>query len=747
MCAAPSQYCRNECRMSKKKKTAKPPRRALEQPAAEAHAAAPERKSRAAHVVRILGAILALAGLAFTARFFFSRAFVAPQLSLAPLASPPTASNSSAIAFTDFIGAEACQTCHVEQYALWKKSTHGNAGGEPTQANVIAPFNGQALQFKDALVTPKQKPNGEYAFIVKREGEPEQEMKVAAIVGGGHMLGGGTQSFFMKAEDGTLKFLPFDFIRAENMWFVQLRARNEWVPVHPDISLNDLANWPPHRILGAEPQFSNCQNCHGSQIGVQYDKAIARYRTHYQTLQINCESCHGPGRRHVELMQSENTAQLADIGMKPLATLSKEASLQVCFQCHATKDVMQTDYLPGKNFVEHYALKLPILGSAPYLPDGRVRSFAYQENHLYSACYLEGSMTCVDCHDPHAQTYRDVRRNPLAGRFANEQCTSCHASKARNIERHTFHRANSNGSLCVSCHMPYLQHPLVGNKLRFARSDHSIPIPRPAFDAQLGVENACSKCHQEKSVAALQTQVEKWYGGIKPHHAQIESFMRAQNVSDLARAAELLLNDAPSHPMAQVANLSRFVQQHAQPDMNAFSADLRARLERLAQSEDLEVKALALMTLHYVAGNEPSVREFLATALRAAGAEEKALRRRWAIAMDFLGVVWASERRDYAKAIAAHRKALEIMPEDEVTLANLVQAHHQRGEYEEAIAALREALRLRLASGNLYALLAQSHIALQQFSEARTAIAEGLRLEPQHETLRQLALQTRSVSQ
>lgn len=172
---------------------------------------------------------------------------------------------------------------------MWKKSTHGNAGGEPGEARVIAKFNGEPLHFKDAVVIPSQK-NGEYIFTITPEGQPAEEIKVAAIIGGGHMAGGGTQSFFAKFPDGTLKFLPFDFIRAESTWFVQLRANHEWVPVSREIALAELANWPPHRILGAEQQHSNCQNCHGSQILVEREAGAQRYRTRYQTLRINCES-------------------------------------------------------------------------------------------------------------------------------------------------------------------------------------------------------------------------------------------------------------------------------------------------------------------------------------------------------------------------------------------------------------------------------------------------------------------------
>lgn len=673
---------------------------------------------------------------------FFSSPSASHDLPNAVRAIPPpeSALEQDAIVFEDFVGAEACRTCHAEQYELWKKSVHAQAGGKPDQVKIIAPFNDTPLIFRDARVEPSIKKGGEYVFTIQKEGYNAQEIKVAAVVGGGHMLGGGTQSFFAEFPDGTLKFLPFDFIRDEKTWFVQLRENNTWVPVSREIALDELANWPPHRILGAEAEHSNCQNCHGSQILVQYDAQTRRYETRYQALQINCESCHGAGRRHVEQMQSNGAQERADIGMRALATLSKDASLQICFQCHATKDVMQEGYLPGKNFDDYYAVKFPILGGAPYLPDGRVRFFAYQENHLYSACYLEGSMTCVDCHDPHAQTYRDASGHALPGRFDNRQCTACHASKAQAAERHSHHRPNSPGNQCVSCHMPYLQHQLVGTKLKFARSDHSIPIPRPAFDAQLGIENACSTCHHEKPVAELQVQVEKWYGKLKPHHPQVDNFLRAQQVHDRNLAATLLLNDMPPHPMAQVANLSQFVQRFLRPNMTELDKDILTRLQRLAGSEDLEVKALALTALHFAAGNDHEVRAFLIDKLQSAGIMENALRRRWAIAMDYLGVV-AAEKGEFANAILAHRKALEIIPEDYATLANLGIAYYSHGDLEKAITTFQQALNLRPEKADAYVQLAQAYLAVQKFYAALATVQDGLRHDPENATLQQIAQQ------
>ena len=59
--------------------------------------------------------------------------------------------------------------------------------------------------------------------------------------------------------------------------------------------------------------------------------------------------------------------------------------------------------------------------------------------------------------------------------------------------------------------MPFLQHRGVGTHVHFARSDHSIPIPRPGFDQKLGLENACQKCHAEKDFAWQESKVREWF--------------------------------------------------------------------------------------------------------------------------------------------------------------------------------------------------------------------------------------------
>jgi tetratricopeptide (TPR) repeat protein len=635
---------------------------------------------------------------------------------------PAPARPRPAVSYADFVGAEACRECHAAIYDAWKQSTHGRAGGPPTPTRVIAPFNSRPMRFRDALVTPSVTESGAFIFTVAQDNRPLRTFRIDAVVGGGFMAGGGTQAFFSRVPDGTLRFLPFDYSKTERLWFCNTlgRANRGLVPITPAIALADCADWPPYRILGSSERFQSCQQCHGSQIHVTFDTTTRGYETRFATLAINCESCHGPGRRHVDLARSGKIAAGVDIGMRSLATLRKDQSLEVCFQCHAVKTALEPQYLPGKGLQDHFALKLPLLTDTLYFPDGRTRAFAYQEGHLSSDCYLNGSMTCVDCHDPHTQRYRDLNGAPLQGRFDNGQCVDCHGSKAEPLERHTHHRAASSGSRCVACHMPYLQEPSVGHQIRYARSDHTIPIPRPVYDTRLGVENACQQCHGDQTAQRLEAQVTAWYGELKPHPAPVAKLLAADSVSDAATAARMILSatDRPPHPMAEFAGLAAVMQRYASLGMSALDGATIDRLAQLAKSADPDVQALALATLHLTRGADPRVRRVLARQLRALGPRDAAIRDRWVWILTARGGTYL-ESGDYQSALAAYLKAQELKPGDPAVLRNLGVAYTRLSDYTRAIEQFRRSL---AASPRQPQVLVELGFALMQHGDPDAAV-------------------------
>ncbi len=643
---------------------------------------------------------------------------------------PPSPDAVSSVGFSDFVGAEACAECHQDHYDRWATSTHGRAGGEPEPELIIAPFDGRPIVLADGRVIPRVTPEGEYQFVVRQSGHEERIFTVDGVIGGGHMVGGGTQGFVTRVPDGTVRFLAFDWSRHEAQWFCNTgtRAERGWVPITPDMTLADCGDWPPLRVLGTVERFADWQGCHGSQI-ITDQPPGQDYRSRYMSLRINCESCHGPGRDHVELAESGRLGFDRDLGIASLGTVTKDGSLDLCFQCHALKDVVREGHFPGDPLEQYYALKFPILGDDPFFPDFRVKTFAYQGTHLSSPCYLDGSMTCVSCHEPHSQAYQDEFGDPLIGRFDDGQCTSCHASKADPVEAHTFHAPESEGSRCVSCHMPYLQEPEVGPGVPYARSDHTIPLPRPGFDAGLGVESACIQCHEDQGPDALQAQAETWWGELKPHRPLVDALASTSPGGDREAAARRLLRPDLDDPLAQFAALSSFLLDHLGPDDPELEPAVAERLWGLVGSSDLDVGALALAALHWAQGHDPDTRRGLVEALTANEREGGVLRERWVLSLSFLGDE-ARAAGDTDRAFLAYEKALELVPEDGRVLGAMGAALNQSGDYEGARAYLLRSVATRPDHALSWVNLGIAHAALGDVAAATESYATAARRNP-----------------
>jgi tetratricopeptide (TPR) repeat protein len=632
---------------------------------------------------------------------------------------------------------------------MWSPSTHARAGGAPHDVSLLASFDGSPIHFRDAVVTPTRR-GARWVFVVRQEGRIEREFAVDGVVGGGFMYGGGTQGFVTRRPDGTLRLLPFELIRSEGVWFCNTasRANAGWIPITPQLALADCGDWPPSRVLGDAVSQLNCQACHGSQIEVALDPSWGGYRTTWTSLGINCESCHGPGRPHLDALEDPERRARGDLAITPLATLDKDASLGVCWQCHALKYRLRSGWLPGRRFDDYYSLHLAQLGdAAPFGPDGRVRIAAYQQSHLLSDCYVSGGMTCTSCHDPHRQTYRDPLGRPLVGRFDDRQCTGCHASKADAPQSHTHHPAASDGSRCTSCHMPYRQEAAVGATLRYARSNHAIPVPRPAADSASGITSACRSCHTDRSESDLDAQVRVWYGRLKPLNPAIASVLSWREGDALETAARKLILPGAAHTAAVAAGLTRFVERYAAASRSAVDREAHRRLELLTRHPDLDVRALALASLHLLWGERPDTRRLLAGALDSAGADGHLLRARWSAVLSWRADGMSGDPRG---ALATYRKALEVQPSDARLHFNVALALGRNGQTAEASAAYRESLRLDpmqpLALVNLGLALTQ----LRDTSGAIEAYQRALTLNPHealaHFNLGNVHLQQRNVA-
>jgi hypothetical protein len=107
------------------------------------------------------------------------------------------------------------------------------------------------------------------------------------------------------------------------------------------------------------------------------------------------------------------------------------------------------------------------------------------------------------------QEWADEQLKP--GALGNDACLPCHASMRADVPAHTKHRADSSGSSCYNCHMPYTTYGL----LKTIRS-HQISSPSVEATLVTGRPNACNLCHLDKTLEWTASALNRWYGTAGP---------------------------------------------------------------------------------------------------------------------------------------------------------------------------------------------------------------------------------------
>ena len=191
-----------------------------------------------------------------------------------------------------------------------------------------------------------------------------------------------------------------------------------------------------------------CADCHANITRVFPSSPHARLHLENGGMsgQYGCESCHGPGSKHITLGGRGGLDKfIINPGKDP----------QACFRCHL--EVQAEFHLP-----QHHPV-------------------------------LEGKMNCVQCHDPHGM---DIMKpaGGLAMARLNETCASCHREQTRPfVFEHPALREgctvchNPHGSinakmltepdsnLCLRCHAQ-VQGPDTGGRIYIGGRDHTASL-------------------------------------------------------------------------------------------------------------------------------------------------------------------------------------------------------------------------------------------------------------------------------
>lgn len=455
-----------------------------------------------------------------------------------------------AVADDEYVSSDTCRACHPDQYSTWSGSYHRTmtqvATPEAVQGDfddAVIEFMGQKHHFRregDRFVVNLQvDPGSVMATQLKEQGLPTDHLRlpVTMTTGSHHM-----QAYWTPTQEGRL---------LGQVPFVYLFEEQRWIPRTASF-LQPPTHAPPPDETGR--WNASCIRCHATHGRPREDNS-GRLDTHVAEFGIACESCHGPAGHHVRTNRDPLRRYRLHVGGGSDSTitnpsrLSAHLSSQVCGQCHGIWDFMDDEeyishwnehgypYRPGDELADTRTVirtsqrplhddvvklieKEPTFLQDSFWSDGMVRVSGREYNGLIETpCHQRGELSCLSCHTMHKprddpRTVKEWANDQLIlGMDGNKACLQCHTdfSDSQQLTAHTHHPADSQGSQCYNCHMPYTTYGL----LKAIRS-HQIDSPSVLASVKTGRPNGCNACHLDRSLAWTADNLSKWYGIRRP---------------------------------------------------------------------------------------------------------------------------------------------------------------------------------------------------------------------------------------
>lgn len=424
-----------------------------------------------------------------------------------------------------YISSQSCRECHPHNHATWYASYHRRMTQVATPEAVAGDFDDVEVSF------------GQREYQLRRRGE------ICWVEMDDHDLPPGTSDrvdvplvMTTGSHHMQVYWYPTGFSRVlGQMPLVYLMDEQRWIPrqaaflVEPDVYHTETGRWN-----------DTCIGCHATH-GQPRPDSRGGWDSQVAEFGISCEACHGPAETHVALRRAGRDDP--DPIVNP-ADLTHRRASQVCGQCHSVNvpltmeeyrhseqygkafrpgdDLFETRMIVREDQVsrEHLKQAIPDVDqfmASQFWDDGMVRISGREYNGLsQSACYEQGTMSCLTCHrlhqaedDPRSET--EWANDQLRLGFESDRaCVECHQGEEYGPD-HTHHPTGSSGASCVNCHMPYTTYGL----LKAIRS-HQISVPNVSDDLRAGRPNACNGCHLDKTLAWSSQHLNEWHGHSLP---------------------------------------------------------------------------------------------------------------------------------------------------------------------------------------------------------------------------------------
>ncbi len=607
--------------------------------------------------------------------------------------------------------ARQCAQCHREAFDSWLTSQHAWANRLLDPAKDGPAFAKEVSFSIGASRTKVTRVKDRPAFAWSDAKDQERLFFPEAVLGVAPLW-----QYLVPAPGGRWQVFPLAWDPAAQEWFhvfgEEARDPQDW-----GHWFNRGNNWN-----------SQCASCHMTGFEKDYDPRTDAYHSRWRGMGVSCLQGHGEMKGHPEVGAGEDETAVKTPGR----------AQDTCASCHSRREELTGRFHPGESFDDHYRLVLADQEGV-YYPDGQVR----QENFEYGSLLMSRmgmkGVTCLDCHNPHSgKLVQSAEDNSL--------CLSCHQPPGKRgaipIEplAHSRHPAGSKGSLCIECHMPVTKY-----MMRDPRRDHGFTVPDPLLTQELGIPNACNRCHSDRSTEWAVEWTKKWYGSKldRPGRRRARLVARAQRreagvVPELlaflekeenpAWRATLIALLAPWTADPQVQKRLRLSLRSDHPWIR--SAALRA-LQNLpgaateAEALESDPRRLARVDALWssvVQGKAPrsDLRELVQYLERNADQPQGALKQ----------AQFAMAQGEPDKAEAWIRKAADWDRSSAYAQSLKGRLFHSLGKKQEALEAFREARRLEPKNADYCYDLALLYAELQRGAEALELLQETVALDP-----------------
>ena len=330
---------------------------------------------------------------------------------------------TAAPGYSEFAGSQACAACHKDIYESHIHTSHFHTSEPATEGSIKGSFDSGANRF---YFDPET-----YVQMEKKNGRPYQ-------------------AAWFRGEEK--KAEPFDIITGsgkKGQTFLYWKNNHLFqLPITWFTSLHQWTNSPgfSNKVVFNRPITSRCLECHSTYFQKTSDpqQDAEEFSPTNIVYGVTCEKCHGPGAQHIAF-HSKNPGQKTGKFIINTAALTRQQNLDLCKLCHGgrlRKTAPSFSFQAGDTLSRFFEQS-----NAPPAPD-EIDVHGNQYGLLASSkCFQGSQMTCITCHDPHAN-----EQNML--KTYSQRCMSCHNQEHNNFCKLKDKEKYDITSNCIDCHMP-----------------------------------------------------------------------------------------------------------------------------------------------------------------------------------------------------------------------------------------------------------------------------------------------------